>query len=196
MVLLLGMTGLLLNGSGNAIALSAPAVLTTTGLQTREIGNVVSAGGVLGILCILFAGWNSDRTRDRFGNAAAFSTLLALGILLLGIAPSPLLAMGGYLLFAATWFAAGVVMATSWADVLPPSEVAVGSAAINTLWQVGSFLSPYASGLAKDATGSFQAGLLGAATLAAAGVLLTLYIRMRVRSQRRRTQISRDHETT
>lgn len=186
MVLFLGLTGFLLNGSGNGLALSAPAVLAATaGLQAREIGNIVSAGGFLGILCILFAGWNSDRSRDRFGNAAAFSVALTLGILLLGTASTPVLAISGYLLFAATWFAVGVVLATSWADVLPPGEVAVGSAAINTLWQIGSFLSPYAWGLARDATGNFRAGLLGDAALAAAGALLTVYIRIHVRSKRR-----------
>ena len=44
----------------------------------------------------------------------------------------------------------------SWADVLPGRQLAVGSAAINTLWQIGAFLSLYAWGVTKDATGSVR----------------------------------------
>jgi len=64
-------------------------------------------------------------------------------------------------------------------------QVAVGSAAINTLWQIGSFLSPYAWGVTKDATGSFRAALIGASILAAVQALTTLYLRARVMSERR-----------
>ena len=50
-------------------------------------------------------------------------------------------------------------------------QLAVGSAAINTLWQFGSFLSPYARGVAKDATGDYRAGLIGASVVAVADAL-------------------------
>src|SRR4029077_12526703 len=55
-VLLLGMIGFLGNGAGNGLALSAPAVLAAGGrLDTLHIGYLVSAGGILGVLCVLFA---------------------------------------------------------------------------------------------------------------------------------------------
>ena len=57
------------------------------------------------------------------------------------------------------------VVLTASADVLPVRELAVGSAAINTLWQIGSFLSPNTLGVAKDATGDFCAVLIGASIL-------------------------------
>ena len=74
---------------------------------------------------------------------------------------------------------------SSWADVLYVRELAVGSAAINTLWQVGSFLSPYAWGVAKDATGTFRAGLIGASIVAVIEALVILYVRSRIMSERR-----------
>ena len=73
---------------------------------------------------------------------------------------------------------------SSWADLVHVRQLAVGSAAINTLWQVGAFLSPYAWGVAKDATGSFRAGLIGASVVAVIEALLILYVRRRVMSER------------
>jgi ACS family tartrate transporter-like MFS transporter len=186
-VLLLGAIGLLSNGAGNGLALSAPAVLGAgTRLDTLHIGYLVSSGGILGVVCVLFAGWNSDRTGDRLRDACGYTIVLAGALLLIGVASTPALVTVGYLLFAATWFTMGVVLVASWADVLHIREVAVGSAAINTLWQLGSFLSPFAWGVAKDATGNFRAGLIGASVLAISDALLILYLRARVMSERRK----------
>ena len=185
-VLLLGAIGLLGNVAGNGLALSAPAVLSAGArLDILHIGYLVSSGGILGVACVLFAGWNSDRTGDRLRDACAFSVLLAGALLLIGVASTPALVIAGYLLFAATWFTTGVLVISSWADVLHVRQLAVGSAAINTLWQIGSFLSPYAWGVAKDATGDYRVGLIGASVVAVAEALLILYVRARVMSERR-----------
>ena len=136
-----------------------------------------ASGGILGVVCILFAGWNSDRTGDRLRDAFAYEIVVAAALLLLGVASTPALVIVGYLLFAATFFTAGVLLVSSWADVLHVRQLAVGSAAINTLWQIGSFLSPYAWGVAKDATGDFRAGLIGASVLAVVEAVLILYVR-------------------
>ena len=77
------------------------------------------------------------------------------------------------------------MLVSSWADVLHVRELAVGSAAINTLWQIGGFLSPYAWGVARDATGSYRAGLIAASLLAVIESALILYIRARVIAERR-----------
>ena len=104
---------------------------------------------------------------------------------MIGFAFTPTLVIVGYLLFAATYFTAGVLVVSSWADVLPVRQLAVGSAAINTLWQIGAFLSPYALGVAKDATGDYRAGLIGSSVLAVSMAVLILYVRPLVRSERR-----------
>jgi len=185
-VLLLGTIGLLGNGAGNGLLLSAPAVLVAgTGLDPLRVGSLVSLGGALGIVCIIIAGWNSDRTGDRLRDAFALAVVLASALLLLGVASTPALVVVGYLLFAATYFTGGALLVSSWADVLHVRQVAVGSAAINTLWQIGAFLSPYAWGVTKDATGDFRAGLIGASVLAVIQALVTLYLRSRVLSERR-----------
>lgn len=185
-VLLLGAIGFLGNCAGNGLALSTPAVLGAgAGLDTMHIGYLVSTGGILGIVFVLFAGWNSDRTGDRLRDACGYTIVLAAALLLIGFASTPDLVIVGYLLFASTWFTAGMLVISSWADVLHARQLAVGSAAINTLWQFGSFLSPYAWGVAKDATGDYRAGLTGATVVAVAEALLILYVRARVMSERR-----------
>jgi ACS family tartrate transporter-like MFS transporter len=186
MVLLLGAIGMLVNGAGAGLVLSAPAVLSVrAGLDTHSIGHLVTGGGILGVIGVLFVGWYSDRHGDRFRDAFVCTVICTSGLMLIGVAPTPILVMVGYLLFAATWFSGGVLIASSWADVLHPQQLAVGAAAINTLWQVGSFLSPYGFGLAKDATGGFTLGLIGSAVVAGAQALLILYVRARVASERR-----------
>jgi len=185
-VLLLGLIGLLGNGAGTGLLLSAPAVLVAgAGLDTRQAGFLVSLGGGLGVLCIFIAGWNSDRSGDRLRDAFALTVVLAAALLLLGVGSTPALVVMGYLLFSATFFTAGMLLVSSWADLLHVRQLAVGSAAINTLWQIGAFLSPYAWGVMKDATGSFRTGLIGASVVAVVEALVILYVRTRVMSERR-----------
>ena len=111
--------------------------------------------------------------------------LLAIDVGNSAAAPMPTLVMVGYLLFAATFFSIGVLTVSSWADVLHPQHLAVGGAAINTLWQIGAFLSPYGFGLAKDGTGGFTLGLIVSAAVAGVLALLILYARTRVALGRR-----------
>lgn len=185
-VLLLGSLGFLGNGAGNGLLLSAPAVLIAgTGLDTMHVGSLVSMGGGLGVVCIFIAGWNSDRTGDRLRDAFVLTVAIAAALLLLGVASKPALVMAGYLLFSATFFTSGMLLVSSWADLLHIRQLAVGSAAINTLWQIGSFLSPYAWGVSKDATGSFRAALIGASAVVVVEALVILYVRARVMAERR-----------
>jgi MFS transporter, ACS family, tartrate transporter len=184
-VLLLGAIGCVANGAGGGFLLSAPAVLIAgTGLDVRHVGHLVSIGGALGVACILFAGWNSDRGGDRLRDAFVYAAVLAAALMLIGISSTPSLVIVGYLLFAASFFTGGAMLVSSWADVLHVRELAVGSAAINTLWQIGGFLSPYAWGVAKDATGSYRTALIGGSLLAVVDGILLLYIRARVISER------------
>ena len=185
-VIMLGSLGLLGNGAGFGLILSAPAVLSVrAALDTTAIGHLVTAGGILGLFGILFVGWNSDRHGDRLRDAFVCAILCMTGLGLVAAAPTPTFVMAGYLLFAGTFFTGGVLIVTSWADLLHPRQLAVGAAAINTLWQIGAFVSPFGFGLARDATGGFTLGLIGATVLAGAQALLTLYIRARVASERR-----------
>jgi ACS family tartrate transporter-like MFS transporter len=69
-VLMLGAIGFLLIGAITTLVLSAPILLAeATGLDTTRVGYVVSLGGIMGALAMLFAGNYADRHGDRFLNA-------------------------------------------------------------------------------------------------------------------------------
>ncbi len=184
-VLSLGLVGMLSIGAQIAFTLSAPAVLAEkTGLDVAHVGYLVSVGGVVGALGMLIGGWASDRSGDRFLVCASCLVLVAAAVLAIALATSPPIAILAYLVFGAATFTVLMLEVVIWTDVLHMRLLAVGSAAINTMSQVGGFAAPYAWGVAKDATGSFHAGLLTlpAAYLAAAGVVLML--RHHVRRER------------
>ncbi|OBV11354.1 MFS transporter [Erythrobacter dokdonensis] len=184
-VLLLGFIGLFGNLSAVGLILSAPAVLTdAAAMDTISIGYLVSGSGILGTLLILAAGWNSDRHGDRLLDAIILAVVCVTGLLALAWSPSPWLAMGGYLFFAVCTFPVGLLCVSSAPDLLSVRQLAVGVAAINTFWQMGSFASPYLTGIARDATGDYSAGLYAAALAGLCQVALMVYLRQRVRIAR------------
>ena len=184
-VLLMGLTGFLANGVTVGLTLSALAILAAgAGLDTKEIGHLVSTGGIIGAVFILVAGWNSDRHGDRLRDAVVCTIAIAIGIGLIATGATPGIVITGYLLFAAFNFTQGVLLVSSYADVMPVRQLAVGCGAINTLWQFGALAVPFAFGAAKDATGNYHAGLLGSAMLAFVLAAYLLYVRQRVTARR------------
>ena len=184
-VLILGALGFVLIGAITTFVLSAPMILAgATGLGMTQIGYLVSAGGLVGAAVMLFAGDYADRRGDRFLNAFWYSVVLAGAFLVILLSPAPSIVMIAYLAFAATCFTVPMLTSSGWAEILSVRELAVGAAAINTLSQIGAFLAPFAWGAARDATGSFDAGLVGLVALALITAALVLVIRRGVRSRR------------
>jgi ACS family tartrate transporter-like MFS transporter len=179
--LLVGAIGFLVIGAITTFILSAPLLLgAATHLDALRVGFLVSIGGLVGAVAMLLAGNYADRHGQRFLHAFWWSLLLAGALGVISLAPAPLIVMAAYLAFAAACFTIPMLTASGWAEVIPVRELAVGAAAINTLSQIGAFLSPFAWGALKDATGSFHAGLLGLVcmTLLLAVLILTLHRRV------------------
>ena len=107
--------------------------------------------------------------------AAAFVAFSALH--------TPNLVIATYLVFAATCFTAQMLAASIWPDVIHIRLLAVASAAMNTMCNVGSFAAPAIWGAAKDATGSYQAGLMVLPVAYVAAAILLLNLRRRVARQ-------------
>jgi MFS transporter, ACS family, tartrate transporter len=174
-VLQLGICNLFVLGSAYALILSAPAVLqAATQLSATTVGFIVSGAGVLGALAMMLNGWHSDRRRERHVHTAIPLTLMAGMCLAMGVLTAPWMVVSAYLVWV---ICQNAVQATFWlipSDVLHGRSAAVGVAAIGSIGMVGSFIAPYAWGMAKDFTGGYQAGLLGlvASNLAAATIVL------------------------
>jgi ACS family tartrate transporter-like MFS transporter len=183
-VLLLGLIGFLLIGAITTLILNAPMVLMgATGLDTRHVGYLVSAGGLLGAAVVLIAGDYADRRGDRFLNAFWCTIVLAGALLVIALSPAPTIVMIAYMAFAATCFTIPMLTSSGWAEVLCVRELAVGAAAINTMSQIGAFVTPFAWGAAKDATGTFQAGLIALLVMALLLAGAIMLLRTQVRSR-------------
>lgn len=190
-VLQLGAVNFLLLGGFYAFTLSAPAVLDgVTHLGVTKVGYLIAFSGVLGAAAMILNGWHSDRTQERFFHLAIPFVLMAVAFAGLAAPPSPLVAMIAYLAAIACNSAIGAVFWLVPGDLLHPRSAAVSVAAINAIGQSGSFVLPFAWGLAKDHTGGFLAGLsaLPVAFLLAAAIVL--FVQRQTRSVRQAARLA------
>ena len=138
---------------------------------------------MLGAATIIWAGNSANRRNSRFPDALIYSALLTMAFVVLAFSPTPAITVGAYLLFAIACFAIPMLTSSGWAELLSARELAVGAAAINTLSQIGAFVTPFAWGVLRDASGDFRAGLL---LLAGLSLGLTLMLWQLCRQLRRR----------
>jgi len=169
-------------GCSYAFNLSAPALLRdATGLGVANVGYLVAAGGLAGVAGMMFNGWHSDHSGERHLHLATPLLLIAGAFLVIGQSTAPILIMAGYLIWMAASNAVATVVWLVPGAVPHPRSAAVAVAAINSVGQVGSFAFPALWGVARDATGSYHAGLtaLPVAFLAATAIVLLLRRRAR-----------------
>ena len=178
LVWLLGIASICILGSSYAFTLSAPAILMqATQLDATHVGFLMAGVALFSALGMLLAGWHSDFRRERYLHVATFMLLLATAYLTLGLATAPLLLVGAY---AMTVIAGNANQAVFWlipSDVLRGRSAAAGVAAIGSIGMIGSFLGPYAWGVAKDATGNYEAGLMAIAIAFLVAGLIVLGLR-------------------
>lgn len=185
-VVITGILGFLLIGVVTTFILSAPLILTeATGLARDQVALLITIGGLLGAGTILFAGNFADRHGDRFLHAFWHSVAVAVTLLVIALAPSPLIVIIAYLVFAMSCFTIAMLTSSGWAELLHVRELAVGAAAINTISQVGAFVTPFAWGRSRDLSGSFTPGLFGLVVMTVMLAVLVLMVRRLARGGRR-----------
>ncbi len=183
-VLLLGLIGFLTMSVVTTVVLNAPLILAhTTGFDATHVGYLVSLGGILGVAAILFSGNFADRHGDCWGAAVWYCVAVGGAVLLMGLSTSVIPVTIGYLVFAAFCFVIPALVSSGWAEVLHVRELAVGAAAINTLSQIGAFAAPFAWGVSRDRTGSFQPALITLSLIALALAGLLMLLRSQVRGK-------------
>ena len=164
-------------GAYYAFNLSAPEVLrSVTHLSPGGIGALVAVSGLGGACAMLFNGWHSDLRGERYVHLAVPLAIQAAAFAVMAFAHSPPVFATAYVVLIAANFGVAAVFWLAPGEMLDPRSVAVAVAAINGLGQLGSFVLPYAWGLAKDATGDFHAGMLAliAPYVIAVAILLVL----------------------
>lgn len=176
-VWLLGLCSMCVLGAAYAFGLSAPMVLQgVTHLDASGIGFLIAGISAFGAVSMIAAGWYSDHRRERHLHVVVFLLAMAAAYLAMGLSVTPWIVV---LAYAATIVFGNAIQAVFYlipSDFLRGRAAAGGIAAIGSIGMMGSFVGPYAWGLAKDYTGSFQAGLLALTVpyLAAAAIVLVL----------------------
>jgi ACS family tartrate transporter-like MFS transporter len=181
-VLLFGLVWLFYVGAVNAFYVSTPVILgLKTGLGTRGVGWLVAAGGGLGVVTLIGLGWRSDRRQERFWHIIVPALIVAASFAALALGRSPVVAAVAFLALAATWLPSQPLFFSALSETLHERHRAVGIAAVNTFGQFGSFASTTAFGVARDATGSYDAGLAAIALCVLVGAAILNHIRLKNR---------------
>src|ERR1700723_1709976 len=158
-----------------AIGFWQPTIIRQTGVKDAfNIGLLTTVPYTCALICMMFVGRHSDKTRERGCHIIVPNTVAAIGFIPCPQAGSNTpIAMFGLVLAVA-----GVItgLAMFWSlptSLLGGNAAAAGIALINCTGNLGGFFSPTIIGLLKTYTGTLNSGLfLVAACMIASSVLI------------------------
>lgn len=158
-----------------AIGFWQPTIIRQTGVKDAfNIGLLTTIPYTCALVCMMFTGRHSDKTRERRWHVVVPNLVAAIGFTLCALAGNntPLSMFG--LVLAVSGVITGLSM--FWAlptSILGGSAAAAGIALINCTGNLGGFVSPTILGYLKTITGSLNSGLfLVAACMIASSVLI------------------------
>ena len=173
-VMLLGMVGLLTTCAYYTFTLSEPQILAqATGWSGVSVGYLVSLGGLVGACGMLFTGWLSDKSGTRLPFMVGSASIVLLAYVLFALGGGRTTGLLAYACYVACWGSVTLSVWMSCTDLVPPRDMAVATAMVNTMSQIGAFVGPILWGVAKDHTGSFHTGFVG---LVVAQVLALVFV--------------------
>jgi MFS transporter, ACS family, tartrate transporter len=156
----------------------APQIVKNlSGLSDLMVGFVSAIPYIAATGAMLWIGFSSDRSGERFLHVALPSFIGAAGFAASAFINSPVPAMA-----ALTIAAMGDLCTRGPFWALPPrflsgSALAAGIALINTFGSLGGFVGPTMVGYVREATGSFAGGMLFLAALLVLAGIGTLILR-------------------
>ncbi len=142
-----------------------------------QIGLLAAIPSSAAIVAMLLVGRHSDRQGERRWHVACSAFVAAIGWLLVAFAPSPWLFVAA---LTVTLCGMKSMLPTFWAiptSFLTGTAAAGGIALINSVANIGGFLSPTIMGWVKSQRGSYTDGLLLMAVVLCAGGVLVLFAR-------------------
>ena len=146
----------------SAYTFYAPAILqSVTGWSVRSVGFLVACLGLAGAAAMLLNGAHSDRMGERTLHSVVPCLVMCVGFMCASYFRSPWVVVGA---LALTFLAYNALQAPALAlptQFLAGRAAAAGLAGMNTITMLSGFVGAYWMGLARDATGSDQAGLRG-----------------------------------
>ena len=142
-----------------------PLILKSRGLTNMEVGWLSAVPYLFATIGMLFWARLVDRKGHKIYNLMAALILGALGLALSVVFTSLVPALACLTVALIGTISARTVFYTIPQSFLTGAAAAGGIAFINSVGAFGGFVGPYMVGLLKDATGSFDAGMIGMAVI-------------------------------
>jgi ACS family tartrate transporter-like MFS transporter len=164
------------NVSGYGLVIFLPQIVSRFGVGIGMNGLISALPYVAAAVAMAWWGLHADRANEHRYHTAAACFLNFAGLAVCIFLQNPILLMGAIIL---SQMGQSAIAPTFWAlptAMLSGTAAAGGIALINAVGNLGGFLGPYMMGAIKDATGSFEIGLISIAmgTLVATFVLLLM----------------------
>jgi ACS family tartrate transporter-like MFS transporter len=153
-----------------------PTIVKGFGLSNAATGFVTAIPYIVGTLAMIWYGRRSDRKVERKGHVAVALLIAAVGLIAATMTEDPVLKMIAFSVSAFGVFAVLPVFWTLPTAFLAGPAAAAGIAVINSIGNLSGFAGPFAMGAIKDATGSFNGGLLVIAAMVLAAMVIVLLL--------------------
>jgi MFS family permease len=152
------------------IGIWLPLILKNHGLTNMEVGWLSAVPYLFATVGMLYWARLVDRNGQKIYNLMAALILGAIGLSLSVVFTSLIPAIAALTLALVGTISARTVFYTIPQGFLTGAAAAGGIAFINSVGAFGGFVGPYMVGFLKDATGSFDAGMLGMAAILIVGM--------------------------
>jgi D-galactonate transporter len=175
-VLTMGIAGFGIAYSIYGIVYFLPQIVKQFGLTNMQTGLVSAIPFAVGAIGMIWYGKRSDRLMERRSHTSIAFMITALGLTATALTPNPYVRLCA---LSVASFGAFAVLPVFWSmptAFLSGAAAAAGVAYINSLANIAGFVGPFVMGWIKDATGSFDGGLLVIAGVSLVGGIATLCI--------------------
>jgi ACS family tartrate transporter-like MFS transporter len=153
----------------------APQLLSALGLGTKSVGWLLTIPTLVGAVGMLLWGRHSDAKNERRYHLAFAALCSVVGLVGAALSHDVYLMMI-CLTIVGFGVSAATVFWTIPGSYMSGPTAAAGIAAISSIGQFAGFVSPYAIGYLKQATGEFLYGLAAVSCLGVIGIILLITV--------------------
>ena len=175
-VITLGLSGFGIAYSTYGIVYFLPQIVKEFGLTNLQTGFVSAIPFAVAAAGMIWYGRRSDRRMERRSHCAIAFMICAIGLVATALLPSPTLRLIALCVAA---FGAWSTLPVFWSmptAFLSGTAAAAGVAYINSIANVAGFIGPFVMGWIRDATGSFNGGLLVIASVCIGSAIAVLCV--------------------
>ncbi len=162
--------------SSYGIVYFLPQIVKTFGLNNMQTGLVSAVPLTVAAFGTIWYGRRSDRHMERRSHCAIAFMIAAIGLVATALLPSPPLRLTTLCVAAFGVWATLPVFWSMPTAFLSGAAAAAGVAYINLIANIAGFIGPFVMGWIKDATGSFDSGLLVIASVCIGSAIAILCI--------------------